>query len=157
MTRLAGVHNLIPFSRADLAGCLEAVIESADTHLRRQDPRHYLDYRRRFMRQMDVNVRAEPAEAPPDETPPDFDQIPLAALGRWQLQHPAEPEAANAFYNRVMDQIEGGQARAMLALCQPLLAKAHAPEARQDLLHLVGMAHRAQHTDCRCIVHGSCS
>ena len=130
-------------SPPDLAGCLETVIESAATHVRQPQERRYLDYLRRFMRQMGLSLRVEPVEPVADENLPDFEQMPLAALGHWRLRHPDEPDAADAFYNRVLDQIEQGQARAALALCQPLLAKARAPEARWDLHLLSGTAHRA--------------
>ncbi len=54
--------NPYRLSNQDVAGCLETVIESAETHVRKRDERGYLNYLQKFMKRAGVSIQVVPAD-----------------------------------------------------------------------------------------------
>lgn len=100
-------------STQDMAGCLETVIESARTHVRKRDGRGYLDYLQKFMKRAGVSIQVVPADELEDteledDSFDDLERMSLAELGALWLREPDFVEAQDAFENRAHVQITQG-------------------------------------------------
>lgn len=136
-------------SKRDMAGCLNTVLESARTRMRRRGGRRYLKYLQRFMRRMGVSVEAIPAEsleaaAGEDRQFYNLDEMGLDELGDLFVSEPDVMGVDDAFENRTRALIAEGKADRVMALCRRLLERADEPYPRAILHTLLGIAYRHQ-------------
>jgi tetratricopeptide (TPR) repeat protein len=134
-------------SRRDMVGCLNTVIESAETHVRKPEGRSYLKYLEKFMKRAGVSVELAPPEDFEDEELEEelfynLDRMSLAELGALWLSKPEFVEAEDAFENQAHAQIVEGEVDEVVALCRQLLKQTDDPYIRALLHTLLGTAYR---------------
>jgi tetratricopeptide (TPR) repeat protein len=130
-------------SNRDMVGCLNVVIESAETRMRTPGGRSYLKYLKKFMKRAGLSIAVEPT---PDfvavEEFYDPDQMPLAELGDLWLKEPDLLGADDAFENRAQALIVQGKAEEAMALGHRLLKRTDDPYVRAVLCTVLGAAYR---------------
>ena len=140
-------------SRRDMVGCLNTVIESTGTHVRKPGGYSYLKYLKKFMKRAGVSIDMVPAEEFEDELEDkfefeddelfyDLDRMSLAELGALFLKEPDVIGVDDAFENRAHARITAGRAGEVIALCQRLLGQTDEPYICAILHTLLGMAYR---------------
>lgn len=132
-------------SPKEIVGCLEVVIESVETRMRKPNQRKYLNYLKKFMKRAGVSIEARSIselEEEDDEMFYDLDGMSLAEVGQLWLQKPDIWGIEDAFENKAHAQIVGGQAEQVITLCAELLEQAGEPYTRAILLTVQGKAYR---------------
>ncbi len=89
-------------SRKEMIGCLETVIESAETRMRKPNRRKYLNYLKKFMKRAGVSVEAIPLSEfeADDDIFYDLNSMSLAEVGQLWLQKPDSLGIDDAFENK---------------------------------------------------------
>jgi tetratricopeptide (TPR) repeat protein len=130
----------------DMVGCLETVIESAETHMRKPAERSYLEYLAKFMRRAGVSLQVIPVsefeDAEEEELSYDLGRMSLAELGALWLRNPGSVEIEDSFEDQAHTQIASGQAKQVTRLCQELLEQTQEPDIQATLYTLLGTAYR---------------
>lgn len=138
-------EQLPQLSNADLAGCLNEVLQSAQTRSQmHRDSRGYLKYLEKFMRKAGVKVQRIPAselEGWDEWEKVDFEAMSLAEIGELWLKKPEIWDVDVAFENRAAAMSRQGQAQEVIALCQKLLKRAKTPDIRANLYNIAGEAY----------------
>ena len=131
-------------SKRDMIGCLNTVVESAETHVRKPGGRSYLKFLEKFMKRAGVSVRVEPVTESEGEEEEfyDLDRMSLAELGTLWLRKPEIFGIEDAFENQAHALIADGKAGEVMALCQELLEQTDEPYIRAVLHTLLGTAYR---------------
>jgi len=96
-------------SKRDMVGCLNVVIESAETRMRSPQGRRYLKYLKRFLKRAGVTIRAEPlSELEGEEEAPGYDleRMSLAKLGELLLSEIEIAGLGDAFESREVQVVD---------------------------------------------------
>jgi tetratricopeptide (TPR) repeat protein len=129
-------------SNRDMVGCLNVVIESAETRARKPGGRSYLKYLKKFMKRAGISTAVEPASDSAVEEFYDLDQMPLVDLSDLWLKEPDLLGADDAFENRAQALIVQGNAEEVLTLGHRLLKRTDDPYVRAILHTVLGTAYR---------------
>jgi hypothetical protein len=129
--------------KRDMVGCLNVVIESAETRMRSPQGRRYLRYVKRFMKRAGVTVRAGPLTEMEyrDELPRQkLERMSLAELGELLLADAHIAGLENVFARRAEAQSLSGKTDQVVTICGELLAQTGDPYLRMFLSNALGTA-----------------
>jgi hypothetical protein len=140
-------------SQAEMAGCLEAVLESVRLRMRKPNQRYYLTYLKKFIKRAGLSAQAVPlpereATEIGEEMVHNLDNMSLSDVGHLWQRRPDIWGIEDAFENKAQAQIVAGREEEVITLCDKLLQRASESYFRATLLTVQGKAyHRLGQTE----------